>query len=137
MSADAIRLVEAAYAALDEDDIPAFLAFFASDAEVHYPALGLLPYGGVWLGIDAIGRFLDVHDETEEILVFERRAILASDETVYVRGVFQGRSKLTGAVWETDWIHLFGVRDGRIRRWQAIFDSAAAVWAHTRAVGDR
>jgi uncharacterized protein len=137
MSPDAIAVVEAAYAAPDEDDIPAFLAFFDSDGEVQYPGGGLLPYGGSWLGIDAIARFLDMHDETEEIQVFERRAIVASESSVYVRGLFQGRSKITGVVWETDWIHLFDIGDGHIRRWQAFFDSAAAVWAHATPLEDR
>ena len=126
----AADVVARAYAALDSDDLEAFLAFFAEDAIVRYPAAGLLPYGGTWRGVDKIRRFLDVHDETEEIVVLQVRTVEAAGSRVFARGRFVGRSKRTDHEWRTDFIHAFGVADGLIVGWDAFFDTAAAVEAH-------
>ena len=126
----AADVVGRAYAALDDDDVEAFLAFFADDAIVRYPAAGSLPYGGTWRGIAKIRRFLDVHDETEEIVVFQVRTIEAAGERVFARGRFAGRSKRTGREWQTEFVHAFGVAHGLIVGWDAFFDTAAAAEAH-------
>ena len=123
-------LIERFYAALDGGDVPTIVAFLADDATVSYPAEGALPYGGSWQGPDAIGRFLDVHDETEEILDFEPDRMAVDEEQVLVRGLFSGRSRITGRTWTTRWVHAFEVHDGRIHRWEAYFDTAAAIEAH-------
>jgi uncharacterized protein len=97
---------------------------------------GRLPYGGTWEGRPGINRFLDIHEETEEILDFEVGAMRADGATVFAQGHFRGRSRSTGRVWETDWVHVFDVGDGLIRRWQGYFDTAAAVAAHAAAADD-
>jgi ketosteroid isomerase-like protein len=38
-----------------------------------------------------------------------------------------------GRTWQTPWIHLFDVVAGHIRRWEAFFDTAAALEAHRQA----
>ena len=126
----AAALIERFYAALDVGDVPTIVAFLADDAIVSYPAAGALPYGGSWHGPDAIGRFLDLHEETEEILEFEPASILVDGVQVLVRGRFRGRSRTTGRTWETRWVHAFEVENGTIQRWEAYFDTAAALEAH-------
>ena len=128
----AVRLVERAYAALEADDVPAFLEHFAVDAQVHYPAEGSLPYGGIWRGHDGISRFLDLHEEAEEILDFRPIEMSADGETVYVLGFFRGQARASDQAWETRWVHRFDVGGGQIRRWEAFFDTAAAVAARQR-----
>ena len=125
-----VDVVQGAYAALDADDLPRFLEFFAADATVRYPASGQIRYGGEWHGHEGIGQFLETHDEIEEILEFEAVAMVAEADSVFVRGFFRGRSKVTGRPWETRWVHAFEVDGGRIKRWEAFFDTAAAIAAH-------
>ena len=114
-------------------DVPTIVAFLADDAIVSYPAEGSLPYGGSWQGPDAIGRFLDLHEETEEILDFEPDSMAVDGGRVFVRGRFEGRSMATGRSWATRWVHAFEVVDGRIQRWESYFDTAAALQAHRLA----
>jgi ketosteroid isomerase-like protein len=51
---------------------------------------------------------------------------------VLVQGRFRGRSNVTGRSWSTRWVHAFDVADSRIHRWEAYFDTAAALDAHRR-----
>ena len=125
-----IDLVRRAYGTLDVDDVPSFLELCSDDAAVEYPASGQLAYGGHWQGRDAIARFFERHDEVEEILDFEPADMAADGNTVFVRGFFRSRSRLTGRTWQTGWVHVFQVDDGALRRWQAYFDTAAAIEAH-------
>ena len=78
-----VDVVRAAYAALDAEDVPAFLTFFAAEAVIRYPSGGALPYGGSWNGHAKIGEFLDLHDQTEEIVLFEVRTVEATGERVF------------------------------------------------------
>ena len=125
-----VELVLKAYAALEADDVPAVLELFAGDATVDHSAPGQLPYGGVWQGTDGIARFLEVHDDTEEIVDFEPGSIGGGSGNVFVRGFFRGRSRSTGRTWETRWVHIFRVEGGRLQRWEAFFDTAAALGAY-------
>jgi ketosteroid isomerase-like protein len=125
-----LEIIERAYAALDADDVPAFLALCSNSVVVRYPAAGLLAYGGDWQGLDGVSDFLDAHDATEEIVMFERKELVAAADLVLAFGDFSGLSKATGRSWGTDFVHAFRVTDGRIDRWQAFFDTSAAVEAH-------
>lgn len=121
---------ELVYEALDADDVPRFVALCADDTSVHYPAAGRLPYGGTWHGPEGVTAFLDAHDAAEEILRFEVDQMVVDGETVIAIGRFGGRAKPAGAEWSTPFVHLLTIRDGRLRRWEAFFDTAAAVEAH-------
>ena len=94
-----LQVAEGLYAALEADDIPAFIDLCAEQVTFDYPALGSLPYGGVWEGRDGVARFLDAHDEAEEILRFDVERMIAEDDTVLVLGTFTGRAKPDGGEW--------------------------------------
>jgi hypothetical protein len=120
---------EELYAALEADDDARVLALCADDVTVRYPAEGRLPYGGSWEGRTGIAGFLDAHDAAEEIVEFEVRRMVAEGDTVIAIGHFVGRSKPDGHQWSTDFVHMLTITDGRLRRWEAFFDTAAAVSA--------
>lgn len=105
----------------------------AEDVVVQYPADGLLPYGGEWRGRSGVRRFLEVHDDAETIVVFEPSRMAARDGTVFVLGDFEGRARPGERVWSTRFVHVLDVGDGQLKRWEAVFDTAAAVAAHRAA----
>lgn len=128
---DSVQAAEELYAALQADDVSPFIDRCADKVVVEYPAPGTLPYGGRWDGRDGVAAFLDAHDAAEEILEFDVGRFVADDDLVVAIGTFTGRSKATGREWSTPFIHLLTIADGRLHRWQAFFDTAAAVAAHT------
>ena len=124
------QLAERFYAALDAGEVPGMLELCADDVSIRYPAEGRLPYGGQWDGRDGAGRFLEAHDEAEEILEFEVREMIGQGETVVAIGQFKGRAKPSGGEWSTDFVHVLTFSDGLLETWQAFYDTAAAINAH-------
>lgn len=129
MPAQNLELVERLLQTLEDDNVPAFLGLCTEDAVFNYPAQELLPYGGLWHGREGIARFMELHDEAEEILEFDVQTMVPGDDSVLVLG-FRGRAKPSGRTWETRFVHALTVREARLQRWDAYFDSAVAVEAH-------
>jgi|SRR5919106_4210073 ketosteroid isomerase-like protein len=135
MADSAVQAAETLYAALEADDIDALLDLCADDVSVDYPAAGELPYGGHWQGRDGLAAFLDTHDQAEEILEFDVDRLLGDEDLVIALGRFSGRAKPSGTDWSTHFAHALTFRDGKLRRWQAYFDTAAALAAHRQDDG--
>jgi uncharacterized protein len=127
MSLDVVR---GWYEALEADDVPSAVALCSPEVEVRYPAAGRLPYGGTWRGPDGVERWAEAHDSVEEILAFRTDDPIADGDRAAVPGFFRGRSRGTGREWETWFVHVLTVRDGRLVGFEAHFDTAAAVDAH-------
>jgi ketosteroid isomerase-like protein len=125
-----LAVVEEGYSLLERDDVAGFLELCAADAEWLYPAEGKLPYGGTWRGRDAVAAFFDAHDAAEEILELRFDDFLVQADRVVALGLFRGRAKPNGAVWETRFVHVITLYDGRWRRFEAYFDTATALEAH-------
>lgn len=118
------------YQALEDEDVPAILASCSLDVTVLYPAAGSLPYGGTWHGREGVATFLEAHDQAEEILAFEVGQLIAEGDAVMAVGTFRGRAKPDGREWVTSFVHHLTISDGRLDRWEAFFDTAAALEAH-------
>lgn len=127
--ADNIALVEQLYAALDADDVPRALELCSDDVEWSYPAVAGLTYGGEWRGRDGVAAFLDAHDRAEEILEFRVDETVAQGDHVAAFGLYRGRAKPDGSIWETRFVHLLTVEAGLIQGFAAYFDTAAALAA--------
>lgn len=122
-----LEAAEAFYTALDAGDVPTIVALCAEDATVVYPADGRLPYGGAWTGRDRIAAFLEAHDEAEEILALDIHRMLADGTMVVVIGEYTGRARPNGGAWSTPFAHVLAFADGLLQRWEAFFDTAAAL----------
>src|SRR5688500_2640746 len=126
-----LAIVERGYAALQRDDVAAFLPLCATDIEWVYPAVEGLLYGGTWRGHDGVLAFLAAHDAAEEMLDFRIEELVAQGDRVVALGFFRGRALATGRVWETRFVHAITLRDGRWARLEDYFDTAAAMAART------
>lgn len=126
-----LGVVKQAYAALDRDDVQAFLEACSPDIEWLYPPTKWIPYGGRWSGPEGVERFLDEHDAAEEILEWTPSDFIAQGDRVVVLGHYRGLPKPDGREWQTDFVDVLTVRDSKIVRFEAFFDTAAAVEART------
>lgn len=124
-----LALVKRFYAALEGDDLDSVARMCAQQIEWVYPNVREVPYCRTWLGVEGVMAFLASHDEEEEILEFRQTDFIAQGDRMAVLGSFRGRVKATGRVWETNFVHVATVGQGQVQRFEAYFDTAAAVEA--------
>ncbi|HZQ61733.1 MAG TPA: nuclear transport factor 2 family protein, partial [Casimicrobiaceae bacterium] len=59
------------------------------------------------------------------IHVFEPREYLEAGDHVTVLGWERSTAVDTGKDFDTDWVHVFTVKNGKVTRWRGFFDTAA------------
>jgi ketosteroid isomerase-like protein len=67
--------------------------------------------------------------EVEDIQVFEPREFLTAGENVTVLGWERTQAKFGGRLFETEWVHVFTGREGRIVRFWGMYDTEASAAA--------
>ena len=127
MSSKPIDVVRAAYAAFGRGDGAAVLA--ANDPStvwtLHAPPSH--PYGGVFKGVDGVGRFLGALMGHVDMLEFAPEEFTAEGNLVTVTGRETIKAKSTGKTLSHRWIQLFEVRGGKIVRFEEWYDTAKVI----------
>jgi uncharacterized protein len=113
-SAQNIKLVQGLYQAFAKKDIPAILASLSPDVEWGEPENPLNPSGGTKQGHKGFLEWLRIGKESEEILSLEPRHFLTGENIVALVGCTKCLAKPTGKTYETDFVHLAIIKDGKI-----------------------
>jgi uncharacterized protein len=121
-----IEVVHELYAAFARRDIPAMLSHLTPDVVWCEPENPFNPAAGTHRGHQGFLRWVAIGREAEEIEVLEPNQFIANEDTVAVVGHMRCRAKQTGRVYESDFVHLVSIRDGKIARFQEFFDTYAA-----------
>jgi len=129
VTAETLSVVQSAYRAFAERDIEGLLALLTPDIEWGEPDNPVIPSSGTRYGIDGVREWLRIGSQTEEVLALEPHRFVAQDDAVAVVGRTTVRARPTGRTFDTDFVHLVVVRDGRICRFREFFDTAAAAEA--------
>jgi len=112
---DGLAVVQAAYVAFGRGDIPGILDLISDEVEWKLCGSKGLPY--------------TASIPVEEILAFEPREFIPADEKVAVLGWERTQARPSGKVFETEWVHIFTTRDGRIVRFWGMYDTEASAAA--------
>jgi hypothetical protein len=120
-----IRIVQQIYAAFGRGDIAALLDYLDEDIEWLFNGGGAdIPYSGPRRGHDGVARYFTLVAESVEVLAFSPMKIIAGDDDVAVLGHERARAKITGQEFETYWLHLFTLADGKVVRLRGFYDTA-------------
>ena len=130
-----IDTVQAAYAAFGRGDIPALLDLVSDDIEWTFDGSTGDAYMRTARGKDDVMRWFGEVLAIDGIQVFEPRRMLAGPDHVTVIGWERTQALPAGGTWETNWIHIWQLREGRLSSFFGMFDTAAA--AKARASGPR
>jgi ketosteroid isomerase-like protein len=128
-----VELMKAAYAAFDRGDIAALLEMNAPDVEWNWPAVKEIPQSGPRKGRAQVAQFFETLLAVEDPVSLERREFTAQGDRVVVLGSYTARAKATGRTWESEFVHVWTIRNGQIGRLDIQYNTAAAVDAY-RAV---
>ena len=122
-------VVEAAYRAFGARDIEALLALLSPDVEWGEPDNPLIPSAGTRHGIAGVVEWLQIGNQTEAILELEPQRFMVDGDTAAVIGHTKVVARPTGRTYDTAFIHLVTVADGKVVRFQEFFDTWIAAEA--------
>jgi uncharacterized protein len=72
-----------------------------------------------------VGEFFAAIPRADDIHAFEPREFIEADEQVTVLGWESSTARETKKTFESEWVHVFTVREGKITRWRGFFNTAA------------
>jgi ketosteroid isomerase-like protein len=118
-------VVEQIYAAFRRRDLPGVLALQTEDAEWSVAASrAFIPWAGPSEGHAGVTAFLRTLADWLIADVFEIREYVVSGDTVIALGFQQGTVKPTGAPYSFDFVHVWSLSGGRVRRFRVYYDTA-------------
>ena len=124
------ELVQHAYQHFKDGDIQGLLGLLSEDVEWKLFEMEGVPFSGTRRGDERVGEFFSQVFDTEEPLHFEPRELVAQGDKVVALGDYAWRVKSTGREYESDFVHVFTVRDGKVARFQEFMDTAAVSAAY-------
>jgi ketosteroid isomerase-like protein len=121
-----IAFVQGLYQAFAKRDIASILAVLSPTVEWGEPANPYNPAGGTRHGHQGFLEWLQIGNESEEVLILEPTEFLANLNSVAVVGYTKCRVRMTGKAYETDFVHLIALEDGKVQSFREFFDTFAA-----------
>jgi len=129
MSEGNLDVVRQGYEAFGRGDINALIQLLDEQVRWVSPGPPELATSGQRTGHQAVAEFFGTVNEVFDIQRFEPREFIAQGDRVVVLGSETARVRSTGTVVDLDWVHVFGLRNGKVTAFQEFFDTAAVVAA--------
>ena len=124
-----VEIIQQAYEKFGSGDVPGLLALMAADIRWTVPEIENALFAGSRNGVEKVGEFFKELNEAEDITRFEPLEFIAQNDRVVVLGESAATVRITGQSYETNWVHIFSVRDGKVTEFTEFFDNAAATRA--------
>ena len=126
------QTIQRAYDCFGQGNVAGILAELTSDVIWHVAPVNEVPYTGTRNGQAGAADFFATMAECEDTLQFEPREFIAQGDKVAVVGHYAGRVKTTGREYETYFVHVFVMREGKIARFDEYTDTAAIASAFVK-----
>jgi uncharacterized protein len=121
-----VSVVQNAYAAFGRGDIATLLGYMTDDIQWR-PVIGTakhVPFSGERTGKAGVGEFFKQVAASEDFQQFDPREFVAQGDKVVALGHYRAVTKATGRTFESDFVMVFTLRDGKITAFQEFTDSA-------------
>lgn len=129
-----LQVVQDLYSAFGRGDMAAILGLLDENVDWHFVARPEdIPFAGWRHGHQAMVAFFRTVAETCDVLEFGPHEVMSFDDKVLSLGHERVRVKTTGRLFESDWAHLFTVREGKVVRLREYYDTAAIAAAFREA----
>ncbi len=127
-----IEFVQTLYEAFARRDVQSVLGALSPTVEWGEPPNPYNPSGGTRRGHEGFLEWVRIGNEAEEVLELQPKEFLANPTSVAVVGFTKCRVRATGKEYETEFVHLVTLRDGKVQRFREFFDTFAAAEAFRR-----
>lgn len=126
---DPCTVVQTLYAAFGRGDVAAVLELLSDDIDWRFIGDRRAGYAGRVRGKAAVAEWFARVARADDIQAFEPREFLSGTDHVTVLGWERTIARSSGREFDSDWVHVFGLRDGRIHRFVGTLDSEASAAA--------
>ena len=120
-----LAIVQEVYQAFGRGDIPALLDLLADEVDWKFVGSPRIPYSVLRRNAQEVARFFEEVAQADDIHVFEPREFIDAGESVVVLGFERSTARVEGTTFESEWVHVFTVRHGKVTRWRGFYDTAA------------
>jgi ketosteroid isomerase-like protein len=120
------QLVLEGYRLFQSGDIPGMLAYAHDDAAWISLDAESVPYAGSFHGKAEVGRFFSELLTAMQPTRFIIKDVIAENDKVVVLGEATWMVRNTGRSYDSPWVHVFTMRDGKFIRVEALYDTASA-----------
>lgn len=127
------KVVQEAYENFMTGNIEGLLELFSEDIHWKIPDVNGSPLKSEVHGREGVREFFGVLGESEEFTNFEPKEYISEDNRVAVLGRSAGNVIATGRNFDTEWTHIFTVKDGKITSFLEFFDTAVMERAYQRS----
>jgi ketosteroid isomerase-like protein len=117
------EIIRSVYTAFATGDVPGVVGAF--DADIRWTEAEGFPYGGTYVGPDAVvtNVFARLGSEWEGFAAVPH-AFVAEGDTVVALGDYSGTYKATGKTFSAPFAHVWTLSEGKITRFQQYTDTA-------------
>lgn len=129
------QIVQKLYAAFGRGDISAILGQVAEDVDWNLP--GTAPISGRRRGRGEVAQFFTDMGNALDIQKLDAREFIAQGDRVVALGQERAQVRETGAVYVTEWAHVFTLRGGKIVKIQLFEDTGAQAAAFGEIPAER
>lgn len=121
----ATAIVQQAYEVFGRRDVSAILNLIADEVDWEFVGSANLPYAGRRRNHKEVADFFAAVARTDDVHVFEPREFIEAGKHVTVLGWETTTALDTHTKFESEWVHVFTVENGKVTRWRGFFNTAA------------
>ena len=118
-----IQIVQQVYGEFGKGNVPGVLNLLHDDVSWSDPGYPEIPYAAKRNGKDEVMNFFIEMSSTVTFSQFEPRLFLNDGNFVVVKGFFAGKGNATGKIFESDWVMIWEVVDGKVKSYEAFVDT--------------
>lgn len=126
-----LQLIQKLYEVFGRGDLPTIPGSLTDDVDWHYLGPDEMPVGRRCRGRDEVTQFFAAIAQGQDVEAFAPEEFVVQEDKVVVIGRERMKVKQTGKAFETAWVHIFDIRDGKIARFRMVSDTAAVMAAHS------
>jgi uncharacterized protein len=118
-------VVQQAYEAFGRGDVPSLLALVDDHVDWEFVGSPTLLYAGRRRDRNGVADFFAAVAQADDMHAFEPREFIEAGEHVTVLGWERATARETNQPYESEWVHVFTVKNGKITRWRGFLNTAA------------
>jgi len=112
---ETLDFARGAFKKFQRGEIESLLGLFSDDIEIHsIGPKGIIPFAGIYKGIEKAAKFFKIIAETQEFKQFEPKDFIAHGDKILVIGYEQTYVKTTKKNFELDWAIVARINENKI-----------------------